>query len=107
MKYLLGYPSYRHEVTGSVFIRVLCEVFEEHAHDTPLTQLILLVQQKLSKEEVHVQTGNGHEVVRAGIVGDPGCNTLEHDLYFDPAMSFKDWIMNGMRHELLPERTNT
>ena len=81
----------------------MCEVFEEHAYDTPLTQLILLVQQKLSKEEVYVETGNRHEVLRAGIVGDPGCNTLEHDLYFYPEMSFKDWITNRMRSELLPE----
>ena len=87
-------------------MQVLCDVFEEHAHDTPLTQLILLVQQKLSKEELYVETGNGHEIVRAGMAGDPGCNTLEHDLYFQPAMSFKDWITNGMRHEPRPEQTS-
>ena len=60
----------------------------------------------MSKEEIDVETDNGLEVVGAGI-GDSGCNTLQHHLRFQPAMSFNDWITNGMTHEPLPERTNT
>ena len=60
----------------------------------------------MSKEEIYVETDNGLEVVGAGI-GDSGCNTLQHHLRFQPAMSFNDWITNGMTHEPLPERTNT
>ena len=71
-----------------------------------LADLILLTQQKMSKEEIYVETDNGLEVVGAGI-GDSGCNTLQHHLHFQPAMSFNDWITNGMTHEPLPERTNT
>ena len=71
-----------------------------------LADLILLTQQKMSKEEIYVETDNGLEVVGAGI-GDSGFNTLQHHLRFQPAMSFNDWITNGMTHEPLPERTNT
>lgn len=84
----------------------MCDVFEKHAFNTVLADLILLTQQKMSKEEIYVETDNGLEVVGAGI-GDSGCNTLQHHLRFQPAMSFNDWITNGMTHEPLPERTNT
>lgn len=84
----------------------MCDVFEKHAFNTVLADLILLTQQKMSKEEIDVETDNGLEVVGAGI-GDSGCNTLQHHLRFQPAMSFNDWITNGMTHEPLPERTNT
>ena len=84
----------------------MCDVFEKHAFNTVLADLILLTQQKMSKEEIYVETDNGLEVVGAGI-GDSGCNTLQHHLRFQPAMSFNDWIMNGMTREPLPERTNT
>ena len=80
----------------------MCDVFEKHAFNTVLADLILLTQQKMSKEEIDVETDNGLEVVGAGI-GDSGCNTLQHHLRFQPAMSFNDWITNGMTHE----RTNT
>ena len=84
----------------------MCDVFEKHAFNTVLADLILLTQQKMSKEEIYVETDNGLEVVGAGI-GDSGCSTLQHHLRFQPAMSFNDWITNGMTHEPLPERTNT
>lgn len=84
----------------------MCDVFEKHAFNTVLADLILLTQQKMSKEEIYVETDNGLEVVGAGI-GNSGCNTLQHHLRFQPAMSFNDWITNGMTHEPLPERTNT
>ena len=84
----------------------MCDVFEKHAFNTVLADLILLTQQKMSKEEIYVETDNGLEVVGAGI-GDSGCNTLQHHLRFQPAMSFNDWITNEMTHEPLPERTNT
>lgn len=83
--------SYRDPQNGSFFIQDLCEVFEQHAANTPLSQMRLLIQKKMGSRVVHLEGG-----IRAGMVADSGCDTLEHDMYFNPNMSFNDY-MNSRR----------
>ena len=45
----------------------------------------------MGSREVHLEGG-----IRAGMVADSGCDTLEHDMYFNPNMSFNDY-MNSRR----------
>ena len=87
-KYIfLGYASYRDPHKGSFFIQNLCEVFEQHATDTPLSQMRFLIQRALSVKVAQLRGG-----VRAGMVADSGCDTLEHDIYFNPDTQFNDYL---------------
>ena len=87
-KYIfLGYASYRDPLKGSFFIQHLCEVFEQHANDTPLSQMRFLIQQTLSGKVANLKGG-----VRAGMVADSGCDTLEHDIYFNPDIPFNEYL---------------
>ncbi|KAK9722433.1 Caspase domain [Popillia japonica] len=42
------YASYRHGKLGSRFIRAICEVFPEHAHDTNIVDLLTMVDNKVN-----------------------------------------------------------
>ena len=51
-----------------------------------------LIQQTLSKKVAQLKGG-----VSAGMVADSGCDTLQHDILFNPDTLFKDY-MDCRRH---------
>ena len=47
----------------------------------------LLIQKKMGSRVVYLKGG-----IRAGMVADSACDTLERDIYFNPNMSFIDYM---------------
>ena len=43
LQLLAGYMSWREETTGSWYITALVEVFQEHAHDTHILDMLTMV----------------------------------------------------------------
>lgn len=101
---LLGFASYRRADTGAIVVQALCEVFEEHAYDTSLTQLLFLVQQKLENEVICLKDNDNNRIY-AGIAPNSGVNTLKHELYFRPEIPFKDWIKKTKQHAKIQQET--
>lgn len=52
----------------------------------------LLIQKKIGSRVVDLKGG-----IHAGVVVDSGCDTLEHDIYFNPNMSFIDYMNRRQR----------
>ena len=52
----------------------------------------LLIQKKIGSRVVDLKGG-----IHAGVVVDSGCDTLEHDIYFNPNMSFIDYMNRRRR----------
>ena len=46
-----------------------------------------LIQQTLSRKVAQLKGG-----VSAGMVADSGCDTLQHDILFNPDTQFKDYM---------------
>lgn len=58
---LPGFKSFRDPQEGSWYIQVLCDVFAEHAHDTPLDDLLKIIGNTVSNrrtEKLEIQTAS-------------------------------------------------
>ena len=75
----VGTISWRNPATGSWFIQSLCNVFQKHALEWPLSDIMLKVNEKIASEEDRKTDGKV-----AKQMSDFGQNTLRMKLYFKP-----------------------
>lgn len=87
-----GFASYRDPRDGTFYIQTLCEVFEGNANEVSLNELMLMVNDKLSKKKAHLP-----ENVKASQISDSGCSTLVRNVFFNPGVTFEEFARRNVR----------